>query len=96
MLVPRCLGCSRGITRAVSSLCVVRALPSLPEQEITESTAEKQEMHQKEAEQEAGNAALQLAGAPALINAVYFSSLKQTSVMQLYLMPVPALHAFCS
>lgn len=87
--VARCLGCSWGLARAARSLCVVRALPSLPEQEITKSTAEKLKMHQKEAKWELGNSALQLPRALALINTVYFIFLKQTLVMHLYLMPVP-------
>lgn len=86
--VAHCLGCSWGLAGAAQSLCVVRALPSLLEQEITKSTAEKFKMHQKEAKWELGNSALQLPGALALINMVYFIFLKQTLVMHLYLMPV--------
>lgn len=52
--VAHCLGCSWGLTRAARSLCVVRVLPSLQEQEITKGTAEKLEMHQKEAKMGGG------------------------------------------
>lgn len=43
-----------GLSRAARSLCVVRALPSLPEPGITPSTDEELEMPQKEGKWELG------------------------------------------